>query len=168
METMRGMRGLLLFALLLMGLGRALAAPMVAARTLPEHDRGGTPTTASGVYQVTINLTVASALPANSTIVCKAAIVPVVRGLDEVGSLPFESASSVATVSGGTGSCVVEIPFAWVLRGGSNGVTLNLEEDAVNASGALPVVVRTSVQQGVAAAYPTAGATSSLSYNVTF
>ncbi len=149
----------------------ALLAP-TAARSAPvtEH-RGGGPAQVSGVYSVTFNLTIASTLPAGATITCKAQIVPSqtgFMGLNSQAAIPVETATGVATVTGSTATCAVEIPFSWTVNGAQNGASLSYEIDAVNISGSLPVLLRTSAQQGVSEAYPATGATSNLSFNVTF
>jgi hypothetical protein len=153
------------------GISSASAATGAFGGPVPERTSGNQTTSVSGVYQVTFNLTVASTLPANSTIVCKAAIVPALRsngGMNQTAVIPLEIAASAIPVAGGTATCVVEIPFAWTLADKSNGALLSFEVKAVNAAGVLPDLVRSSVQQGIAEPYPAAGSTSSLTFNLTF
>ena len=146
--------------------------PLLAAASAPvaEH-RGSGPAAVSGVYSVTFNLNIASELPANSTIVCKAQIAPAGAAFpgfsQQVFAVPVESASSVAAVTGATATCTVEIPFSWTVQT-ARGVQLSYQIDAVNAGGALPAVVRTSSQQGIAQPYPASGGVSSLAFSVTF
>jgi hypothetical protein len=150
-----------------------LLASLVSApawsRPVAEHR--GAPTAVSGVYSITFNLNIESTLPANSTITCKAQIVPAGANMNsfnfQYAAIPLESASGVASVTGSTATCVVEIPFSWTVES-TRGVSLSYEVDADNAPGALPAVVRTSTQQGIAESYPSSGGTSAVSFNVTF
>jgi hypothetical protein len=138
----------------------------------PVADHRGAPTAVSGAYSITFNLNIESTLPANSTITCKAQIVPAGANLNSFNSqfaaVPLESAGGVASVTGSTATCVVEIPFSWTVDSSRGGVSLSYEIDADNAPGVLPAVVRTSAQQGIAETYPTSGGTSAVSFNVTF
>lgn len=150
-----------------------LAASFIAvpsfARPVAEHH--GSSTTVSGTYSITFNLTIASTLPANSTIVCKAQVAPAnsnLEGFNAQVAAPVESASGVGAVSGSTATCAVEIPFSWTVEATRQGVALSYEIDAITPSGTLPAVVRTSTQQGLAESYPSSGGTSSISFNVTF
>jgi hypothetical protein len=74
-------------------------------------------TTVSGVYSVTFNLNIASALPAGSTITCRARIVPYSGGLDtrnsQFSAAPVDSAAGLAKVTGSSATCTTEIPFSW-------------------------------------------------------
>lgn len=149
----------------------ALVLTSAAALAAPVAQRKGGSTSVSGVYSVTFNLTIASTLPANSTIVCKAQIAPNLQQnffSSQAQAVPVEAAWSVATVSGSTATCAIEIPFSWTLSGSSTTATLAYEIDALNAGSTLPSVVRVSSQTGLAAAYPASGGSSSLSFNVTF
>jgi hypothetical protein len=127
-------------------------------------------TAVGGTYSITFNLNIESTLPASSTIVCKAQIAPAGSFFNTVSAQPgpAESASGMATVTGSTATCAVEIPFSWSVESTRNGVLLNYEIDAVNAAGSLPAVVRTSSLQGIAESYATSAGTSSISFNVTF
>jgi hypothetical protein len=148
----------------------SLASTTAWSRPVAEHHGQG-PTAESGVYSITFNLNIVSTLPANSTITCKAQIAPagsMESSFNQQAAVPVESASGVAAVTGATATCLVEIPFSWSVERARNGASLSYEIDAVNASGTLPAVVRTSIQQGVAEAYPSSGGTSSVSFNVTF
>jgi hypothetical protein len=142
-----------------------------SAWTQPVANHRTTSTAVTGVYSITFNLTIESTLPANSTIVCKAQIVPGNSALNsfapQSAAVPMESAGGVAQVTGSTATCAVDIPFSWTVEA-SRGVALSYEIDAVNATGTLPAVVRTSVQQGIAESYPTSGGMASVSFNVTF
>jgi hypothetical protein len=149
----------------------ATLIPFSALAATPEHHHGGSSSAAvTGTYSITYNIDVVSTLPAGATIVCKAQIAPAIQGVEGQNGLavPVESAASVATVSGSTATCVVQIPFAWTLNANQTNVVLNYEIQAVNAAAALPVVVRNSVLQGTSEALPASGATSSLTFAVTF
>ena len=127
--------------------------------------------TVSGVYSVNFNLNIQSTLPANSAVVCKVQIAPPAffSNLNpQAAAAPVETASGVAAVTGSTATCLVEIPFSWTVETMRGGVVLNYEIDAVNASGTLPALVRTSIQQGIAEPYPAPGGASTLNFNVTF
>ena len=126
-------------------------------------------TSVSGAYRITFNLTVASTLPANSTLVCKAAITPIVRASDgSLQPMPLETVATLARISGGTAVCAVEIPFAWTIPDASSGADLSFEIDAVNPNGTAPALWRTSVQQGIPVAYPPSGGAASLTFNLVF
>ena len=149
----------------------ALLAPAAAlAVGAPEH-RGST-TTVSGVYLVTFNVNIASTLPAGATIVCKAQIVPSQGGggflNHQLAAVPVETAAGLATVTGSTATCAVEIPFSWTVNGAQSGVSLSYEIDAVSSSGSAPLLVRSSAQQGIGEPFPAAGGSASVSFNVTF
>jgi hypothetical protein len=150
----------------------SLASASAWSRPVAEHHGSNpTPTAVSGVYSITFNLNIASTLPANSTITCKAQIVPAsssFNGLASQEAAPFESAAGVATVTGSTATCSVDIPFSWSLQSTRRGVALSYQLDAVNAAGSLPAVVRSSVLQNIQESYPASGATSSISFDVTF
>jgi hypothetical protein len=148
----------------------SLASTAAWSRPVAEH-RGASPTAVSGVYSITFNLNIASTLPANSTITCKAQIAPAgssFEGFTSQAGAPYESATGVATVTGSTASCAIEIPFSWSVQSVRGGVALSYELDAINAAGSLPAVVRTSILENVQEPYPASGGTSSLTFNVTF
>jgi hypothetical protein len=153
-------------------LAASFATVSAVANPVADHRGGNTPTAVSGEYSITFNLNIASTLPANSTIVCKAQIAPGASMYSsfnpQAAAVPFESASSVATVNGATATCVVDIPFAWTVDTTRNGAALSYEIDAINATGSLPAVVRTSAQQNIAEPYPASGNTSTVTFTVTF
>jgi hypothetical protein len=147
----------------------SLATASASADPIAEH-HGGNPTAVTGVYSVTFNLNIQSTLPANSTILCKAQIAPGASFFSNINAqaIPVESAAGVAAITGSTAVCTVEIPFSWTVESTRNGAALSYQIDAVNATVTLPAVVRTSIQQGIAEPYPSSGATSSISLNITF
>ncbi|MDE3189004.1 MAG: hypothetical protein KGM96_15955 [Acidobacteriota bacterium] len=147
----------------------ALPAPAVGWAGLPmpcSVDAAGR------AYVIRFNLNVASALPAGATVTCKARIVPNLPGQGNVNgqpaAVPVETATGVAAVTGSTAACAVEIPFSWTANNAPSGAVLSYEIEAVSVAGSLPVVVRSSAQQGIAVAYPGIGRTVSLSFDVTF
>lgn len=151
-------------------LAASLATASAIAGPVANH-RGGNSTTVSGVYSIVFNLNIQSALPANSAILCKVQIAPLNNSESTYGGQsisPVESAAGVAVITGSSATCTVEIPFSWTVETTRNGIALGYQIDAVNASGSLPAVVRTSIQQGIAEPYPSSGGSPSTTYNVTF
>ena len=146
--------------------GLAVLAMLAGMNCLGQAVRGNHPV--SGSYLITFNLTLASSLPANTPVVCKAAITPLVREQAGGVSLPVESAASLAVMSGGQATCAVEIPFAWNLPAASPGVALSFEIDGLSAAGPVPVVVRSSRQEGMQQPYPSPGGAAMVQLNVTF
>jgi hypothetical protein len=147
----------------------ALLAPLAALAATPLRHGGSSSSSAvSGVYSVTFNLTIASTLPTGSTITCRAQIAPNQSGSYSFGQSSatlVETATGIATVSGSTATCTVEIPFAWTVSSTRNGVLLSYEVDALTSTS---LVVRSSMQQNITEAYPTSGGTVSPSYTLTF
>jgi len=147
----------------------ALLAPAVGWAGLPMPGR----VEAVGrAYVIRFNLNVASTLPAGATVTCKARLVPNLPGQGNLPSqsavVPVETATGVAALTGSTAACAVEIPFSWTVNNTQSGAVLSYEIEAVSVSGSLPVVVRSSAQQGIAVAYPPMGGTVTLSFDVTF
>jgi hypothetical protein len=132
----------------------------------------GSPATVSGVYSLTFNLSLATQLPAGTTIVCRARIVPNPGGIDlgnqQFPAIPTKTVTGLARVTGSTATCAEEIPFSWTVLNGRGGVVLSYEIDAVSDSGSFPLLVRTSGQQSLRMAFPAAGERASLSFNLTF
>ncbi len=149
----------------------ALLAPL-PARAAGAPEPRGAETTVSGVYSVTFHLNLASTLPAGTTITCRAQIAPQPGGLDlgspQPGAAPVETAAGLAAVAGSKATCATEIPFSWTVAGAQGGVVLSYEIDAVSSSGSAPLLVRSSTRQNIVAAFPAAGGSASLSFNVTF
>jgi|CZKF01.1.fsa_nt_gi hypothetical protein len=147
--------------------GATLAVGTALAADAPELR--GPSTMVSGVYSVTFNLSLASRLPAGTIITCRARITPNPGGIDLRNSQPAvtpAAAAGHAAVNGSTATCVAEIPFAWTLASGQNGVMLNYEIDAVSSSGATQQLLSSSTGQSVGSAFPVAGA--NLSLNLAF
>jgi hypothetical protein len=144
----------------------ALLAPGVALAADPSI-----PSAVSGAYAVHFNVNIASTLPAGAVIVCKARIAPNPQGPGSPApsdTALAQSATGMATVSRSTANCAVEIPFSWTVRNTQGGVALSYEIQAVDANGSQPVLLRASVPQGIAAAYPSAGGIATLDFNVRF
>ena len=123
----------------------------------------------SGVYLVTFHLKFLSSLPAGSTITCRARITPNPAGLDLRNPQPganIAAAVGQATVTGPMATCAAEIPFAWTLASGQDGMVLSYEIDAVSNSGPVPIVLRSSAGQSIGATSPVSG--DSLSLNLAF
>ncbi len=121
---------------------------------------GGAVFERTGSYRVTFHLAILSTLPVNASVVCKVGVTPLAAGGTGgmVAGLPVESASSMAVFSGNSATCVVRIPFAWTLPGGSDGVTLSYEVDAYGGAVGMSVPVRSSVQPAMREPMPPSGA----------
>jgi hypothetical protein len=123
-----------------------------------------------GVYSVIFHVNLASTLPAGSIITCRARLAPIPSGLD-LRSAPL-AASPVAagqvTVNSSTAICAAEIPFSWTMTSSPGGVELFYEIDAVSLQGAAPILLRSSAQQQVSAAFPAAGGSANLSLSLVF
>ncbi len=65
----------------------------------------------SGTFDVTITITVVSAIPEESTILCTANI----SGTDSTYALHGETAVTTAVRSGSTATCTLNVPYAWML-----------------------------------------------------
>jgi hypothetical protein len=148
----------------------ALLAP-AAALAASAADQGTAPTMVSGVYSVTFNLNLASTLPAGTTITCRAQIVPNQGGPSLLNSqfaaIPVGTARGLAAVTGSTATCMAEIPFSWTQTSAPGGVILSYEIDAVSSSGSARLLVRSSAQQNIGAAFPASGASAGFSINLT-
>jgi hypothetical protein len=145
----------------------AILVPLYSLAATPDRQENGhSAAPVTGTYSVTYDIDLVSTLPAGTTIVCKTQIAPVLQGAEGQSGMvvPVESAASVATISGSTATCSVEIPFAWTLSASQANVVLNYEIQAVNATGTLPLVVRNSVLQRTSEAQP--ATTSSLAFAV--
>jgi hypothetical protein len=153
---------LLCVALLASAIAPAMGAP----------DLRGALTTVSGVYSVTFNLSIASTLPAGTTITCRAQIAPNQGGLNllnpQLVAIPVGTAAGLAAVTGSTATCAAEIPFSWTVTSPQGGVMLSYEIDAVSSFGSAPLLVRRSAQQNIGAAFPASGGSARLSLNLTF
>jgi hypothetical protein len=149
----------------------ALLAPL-PARAAGAPEQRAAETTVSGVYLVNFHLNLASTLPAGTTITCRAQIAPQPGGLDlgnpQPGAAAVDTAAGLTTVAGSRAICATEIPFSWTVAGEPSGIVLSYEIDAVSSSGSAPLLVRSSMRQNIVAAFPAAGGSANLSFNVTF
>jgi hypothetical protein len=140
----------------------------VGAAGLPQP-RGGL-IAVSGVYSVTFHLNLASVLPTGSILTCRARLAPIPRRLDlrneQLGAMPV--AAGQTGVTGSTATCAAEIPFAWTVTRPPDGVELFYEIEAVSLQGAAPILLRTSAQQRLSAAFPAACGSAHLTLNLTF
>ena len=148
----------------------ALASSSASAAGVPELR--GSSLTVSGVYALNFNLNIASALPAGTTITCRAQIVPNQAGAElpnqQLALIPVRTVSGMASVTGSTANCAAEIPFSWTVMSARGGVILSYEIDAVSNSGSIPLVVRRSAQQNIPVAFPASGGSARLSFNLIF
>jgi hypothetical protein len=161
----------LLLCLALLAPVSELAAGAALAAGAPELR--GPSATVSGVYLVTFHLNIFSPLPAGSTITCRARITPNPAGLNLRNPQPAAfppAAAGQATVTGTTATCAAEIPFAWTLASGQDGlatgqneIVLSYEIDAVSNSGSVPLLVRSSTGQSIGVVLPASGASLNLS-----
>jgi len=139
----------------------------VAAPAADGPELRSTSATVSGVYSVTFNLSIASRLPAGTTISCRAQLVPFTGGQallnPRVAALPAKTATGLTMVTGSTATCATEIPFSWTAASARGGVVLNYEIDAVSSSGGALIVHKT-----LGVALPASSGNASLSLNLTF
>jgi hypothetical protein len=146
-----------------------LASSAALAANVPENR--STWTTVSGVYAVTFHLSIASRLPAGSTITCRAQVVPSQGGPDlwnpELAATPVV-ATGQAAVRGPTATCATEIPFSWTVTRGRGEVVVSYEINAVSNAGPTPVLVRRSARQGFSTAFPAADGNTNLSVDLAF
>uniref|UniRef100_E6QIF9 Uncharacterized protein n=1 Tax=mine drainage metagenome TaxID=410659 RepID=E6QIF9_9ZZZZ len=161
------------FAVLLMCCGVGAQAPAgVTSSSGPEvsgvgggdnrsvNDVSGGLLQRGGSYRIIFHIAILSTLPANASVVCKVGVTPQASRASGwmVAGLPVESASSMAVLSGSTATCVVRIPFAWTLPGGTDGVTLSYEVDAYSGVVGRSMLLRSSAQPAIHEPMPVSGA----------
>jgi hypothetical protein len=89
---------------------------------LVEPDATATTTTFAGTIETTVTITLKTALPKGGTIACRVEADGV--SSSETGALGYdESATALATVSGSTATCKVNIPFSWLMFAAATGTT---------------------------------------------
>jgi hypothetical protein len=146
----------------------AVLASATGAAAGTVEERGNT-VSLNGVYSVSFNLNILSAMPAGTLITCRVQIAPNQEGLDprnrQLAAVPASAAGRVV-LTGSTATCTAEIPFAWTVESARGGVVLRYEIEAVSGSGTAPLLVRSSEQQNIGAAFPTSGGSASLRLNV--
>jgi hypothetical protein len=73
-------------------------------------------TTYSGTIEVTVTITLKTALPKGDSVACSVDAIAISESETTAASVTYdEIATSVATVSGSTATCKVNIPYSWVL-----------------------------------------------------
>jgi hypothetical protein len=103
----------------------------------------------TGTIELTIDITLKTALPTGGTILCSASLTASSTVLTTGMSTFYEEeASSVATASGSTHTCTVNVPYSWLLAAPSSTVSNSLVGDyaveMANLTGKLPALVRSS------------------------
>jgi hypothetical protein len=126
----------------------------------PELQDGEPPalTTFGGKFAVNFTITVSSAISSSAKIACAAS-----ASLEGVSTLNFilENATVVATRTGSTATCTVDIPYSWKLGSGSSDkVTLTYQITApIEASGSSVLPSRLSEQAIGTISIPANGST---------
>jgi hypothetical protein len=112
--------------------------------TTPEiADAAAATTTYSGTIEVTVTITLKTALPKGGTIACTVGATAISENETATENVAFtEGASSIATVSGSTATCKVNIPYSWVLFTPSTTVIDSL-------SGSLDVIMYSPVTTSI-------------------
>jgi hypothetical protein len=113
--------------------------------TTPEIADATAPTsTFSGTIEVTVTITLKTALPKGGTVACTvgASVISESETTDAVVGIS-ETGSSIATVSGSTATCKVNIPYSWVLFTNSATVINTL-------SGSLDVIMYSPITTSIA------------------
>ncbi len=109
---------------------------------------GAPPAPVHGVYLVDFDVHLGAALPAGALVTCKVRILPDAPAPGQSQLPPSQTVTGVASVSGSTAHCAVELPFAWAAAGAQRAATLSYEIDARTPAGPQSAV-RTTVGQGV-------------------
>jgi hypothetical protein len=138
-----------------------------SAAGLPQ--RSG-PISVSGYYSVVFHLNLAATLPAGSILTCRARLTPIPGGLD-LSNAPLSAtpvAAGQVSVTGSTATCAAEIPFSWTVTSPPSGVELIYEIDAVSLQGSTPVLLRSSTQRQLSAAFSAAGGSNNLTLSLSF
>ena len=153
---------------------RTLMLPLVvslataAASAAPPADPGRADglVAVSGSYILTLNVSLDSAPPAGAAILCKARITPNLPSFQNLDSrmVPAESATGLATVTGKSANCSVQIPFSWAVSEAQGGTIVNYEIDAVSPSGSMFVLV--CPREGIGVAYPANGGAARIAVRV--
>lgn len=94
----------------------------------PSSDVTTATTTYSGTIEVTVTITLKKALPKGDSVACNVDATASSVSETSAANLAYdESATSLATVSGSTATCKVNIPFPWVLLTPSTTVVSSLD-----------------------------------------
>jgi hypothetical protein len=137
-----------------------------AVRVAP--DATVTPTT--GTDTLTLTITLKTPLPKGGSIVCNSSLSAYAIYSTGLTSTYEEEGASVATVSGTTATCTVNIPFSWSITAGAEeeNYSGNYIVEMLSASGALPGIVRSSTGTYVSATkIPATGTASKYAVAVT-
>lgn len=115
-------------------------------RVLP--DTSTSPTT--GTVELTLTISLKTALPKGGTVVCEASLSAVSENLSNFTIIDWdEEGYSVATVSGSTATCTVNVPYSWVIPANSSTVSNTFSGDYMvemfNATNVSPTLIRSSV-----------------------
>ena len=143
-----------------------LVSAAVCAAPVADPRGGVAPVAVNGLYVLTFSVKVPVKLPPGATILCKARVAPHTPSLDSFRLSATPEATGQANVIGSTANCLVQLPFSWVIYDMQGGVALSYEIDAVSGAGAFPLAVLR--QDGIVAAYPAAGTSANLSFQLTF
>jgi hypothetical protein len=153
-------------------LAALLASAVAGAAPAAGISGRAAPAALNGVYSVTFNLQILTPLPAETTITCRTRIAPNPNGLElnssQLVSILVETATGLAVVNGSTATCATEIPFSWTLTSALGGIVLSYEIDAVSNARSGPVLLKSSVRQGIGAAFPVSSGSANLVVNLTF
>jgi hypothetical protein len=144
-----------------------LASAAVFVGSAADQNGGATPLAAAGAYAVTFHVNTPTTVPDGATIACKARVTPnisVIEHLMRRKEAVAESSTGYARVANSSANCTVATPFAFNVADRDAGAALSYEIDAYTSAG--PVFART--QQGIAVAYPRAGATANVPLDVNF
>jgi len=129
-------------------------------RALP--DTSTSPTT--GTVELTLTISLKTALPKGGTVVCSAYLYAYSQNLSNYTVTDWsEEAYSLATVSGSTATCTVNVPYSWIIPVNSSNVSNTFSGDylveMLNATNVSPALIRTSLGPFVAGAIPATGST---------
>ena len=111
----------------------------------PEPDATVTPTT--GTIELTLTITLKTPLPKGGVVICGADISATSTNLSTAMTAVYEEqANSLATVSGSTATCTVNVPYEWAIAAASttveDGLTGSYTIEMATATGTLPGLVR--------------------------
>jgi hypothetical protein len=145
----------------------AWAAQKNAAPVSP--DVTTTPTEYYGTIEVTLAITIKSAIASTTPIYCTASLT-VGSYLGGAGQIiaADESAAAPATASGGKETCVIKIPYFWYLAGTTEDQSVSLTTSVIAGVSAniATEVGRTSTRTIGPFPIPAAGATTSFAYTI--
>lgn len=91
--------------------------------------------TVTGTFNLTLTITIASSLPAGTTIQCQFGASVTDVSATEAVDLISESATTTATGSSSSQTCHLSIPYSWTLLGSGDTVGLNYMITALDSKG---------------------------------